>query len=179
MFFWNSCLFNDPIDVGNFISGSSTFSKSSLNMWKFTVHELLKPGLENFQHYFASVWDKCKCAVVWAFFSIAFLWDWHENWFFSSPVAPAEFSKFAGILSAALSQPSNQGRPQVGKKGKCKPVAGPKSLVSSAERLLTRGSRGTCLLVCGLAWNLLMYDSDLKKALQGNPKNKIASPDAH
>ena len=153
-----SHFFDDPTDV-----------KSSLNIWKFTVHEMLKPGLENFQHYFASVWDKCKCAVVWAFFSIAFLWDWHENWFFSSPVAPAEFSKFAGILSAALSQPSNQGRPQVGKEGKCKPVAGPKSLVSSAERLLTRGSSGTCLLVCGLAWNPLMYDSDLKKALQGNP----------
>ena len=50
-----SCFFDDPTDVGNLISGSSAFSKSSLNIWKFTVHVLLKPGLENFEHYFASV----------------------------------------------------------------------------------------------------------------------------
>ena len=50
-----SCFFYDPADVGNFISGSSAFSKSSLNMWKFMVHVLLKPGLENFEHYFSSV----------------------------------------------------------------------------------------------------------------------------
>ena len=50
-----SCFFNDPVDVGNLISGSSTVSKSSLNMWKFMVHMLLKPGLENFEHYFASM----------------------------------------------------------------------------------------------------------------------------
>ena len=50
-----SYFFDDPIDVGNLISGSSAFSKSILNMWKFTVHVLLKPGLENFKHYFASV----------------------------------------------------------------------------------------------------------------------------
>ena len=50
-----SCFFDDPTDVGNLISGSSAFSKSSLNIWKFTVHILLKPGLENFEHYFASV----------------------------------------------------------------------------------------------------------------------------
>ena len=50
-----SCFFNDPADVGNLISDSSTFSKTSLNMWKFTVHILLKPGLENFEHYFTSV----------------------------------------------------------------------------------------------------------------------------
>ena len=50
-----SCFFYDPVDVGNLISGSSAFSKSSLNIWKFTVHVLLKPGLENFGHYFASV----------------------------------------------------------------------------------------------------------------------------
>ena len=47
--------FNDPTDVGNLISGSSAFSKSSLNIWKFTVHVLLKPGLEDFEHYFASL----------------------------------------------------------------------------------------------------------------------------
>ena len=50
-----SCFFDDPVDVGNLISGSSVFSKSSLNIWKFMVHVLLKPGLENFEHYFASV----------------------------------------------------------------------------------------------------------------------------
>ena len=50
-----SCFFYDPTDVGNLISGSSAFSKSSLNIWKFTVHVLLKPGLENFEHYFASL----------------------------------------------------------------------------------------------------------------------------
>ena len=50
-----SCFFDDPVDVGNFIFDSSAFSKSSLNIWKFSVHVLLKPGLENFEHYFASV----------------------------------------------------------------------------------------------------------------------------
>ena len=75
-----SCIFNDPADVGNLISGSSAFSKTSLNIWKFTVHILLKPGLENFEHYFTSVWDERNCAVVWAFFGIDFLWDRNENW---------------------------------------------------------------------------------------------------
>ena len=50
-----SCFFDDSVDVGNLISGSSAFSKTSLNIWKFTVHILLKPGLENFKHYFTSV----------------------------------------------------------------------------------------------------------------------------
>ena len=49
-----SCFFNDPTDVGKLISGSSAFYKSSLNIWKFTVHLLLNPGLENFEHYFSS-----------------------------------------------------------------------------------------------------------------------------
>ena len=75
-----SCFFDDPAYVGNLISGSSAFSKTSLNTWKFTVHVLLKPGLENFEHYFVKVWDKRNCAVAWAFFGIAFLWDWNENW---------------------------------------------------------------------------------------------------
>ena len=50
-----SYFFDDPTDVGNFISDSSAFSKSSLNIWKFSVHVLLKPGLENFEHFFASL----------------------------------------------------------------------------------------------------------------------------
>ena len=75
-----SCFFNDPADVGNLISGSSAFSKTSLNIWNFTVHILLKPDLENFEHYFASLWNDCNCAVVWAFFGIAFLRGWNKNW---------------------------------------------------------------------------------------------------
>ena len=75
-----SCSFDDLADVGNLISGSSAFSKSSLNIWKFMVHMLLKPGLENFEHYFASVWDECSCVVVWAFFdiglSLGLEWKW-------------------------------------------------------------------------------------------------------
>ena len=75
-----SCFFSDPADAGNLISGSSAFSKTSLNIWNFLVHILLRPGLENFEHYFTSVWDECNCAVVWAFFGIAFVWDCNENW---------------------------------------------------------------------------------------------------
>ena len=75
-----SCFFDDPMDVDNLISGSSAFSKTSLNIWKFTVHILSKPGLENFEHYFISMWDEYNCGAVWAFFGIAFLWDWNENW---------------------------------------------------------------------------------------------------
>ena len=98
-----SCFFDDLTDVVNLFSGFSAFSKSSLNIWKFTVHVLLKPGLEIFEHYFASLWDECNCTVVWVFFGAAFLWDWNENWPF--PVLwQCWFSKFAGILSAALSQ---------------------------------------------------------------------------
>ena len=59
-----SCFFYDPTDVGNLISGSSAFSKTSLNIRKFTVHILLKPGLENVEHYFTSMGDECKCVVV-------------------------------------------------------------------------------------------------------------------
>ena len=58
------CCFDDPTDVGNLISGSSAFSKFSLNIWTFVVHILLKPGLENFEHYFTSVCDECNCVVV-------------------------------------------------------------------------------------------------------------------
>ena len=77
-----SCFFYDPADIGNLISGSSAFSKSSLNICKFKIHVLLKPGLENFEHCCASVWDECNCAVVWTFFGIAFFGDWNEKWAF-------------------------------------------------------------------------------------------------
>ena len=99
-----SCFCDDPTDVANLISGSSAFSKSSLNIWKLLIHELLKPDLENLEHYFASVWDECNCVVVWTFFGIVFLWDWNENWPGFSCMANAEFSKLAVILSAALSR---------------------------------------------------------------------------
>ena len=75
-----SCFFDDPADIGNLISGSSAFCKVNLNICTFSVHVLLKPGLENLEHYLTSVWDECNCAVVWAFFGIAFLRDWNENW---------------------------------------------------------------------------------------------------
>ena len=76
------CFFHDPGDVGNLISGSSTFTKTSFNICKIVVHVLLKPGLEDFEHYFTSVWDECNCVVVWAFFGIAFLSNRNENWLF-------------------------------------------------------------------------------------------------
>ena len=75
------CFLYDPTNVSNLIS-SSSFCKPSLYIWKFSVHVLLKPGLENFEHYFASKWDECNCAVVLTVLGIAFLWDWNENWRF-------------------------------------------------------------------------------------------------
>ena len=59
-----SCFLYEPMDVGNLISGSSAFSKSNLNIWKFSLHVLLNPCLENFEHYFASMWDEYNCVVV-------------------------------------------------------------------------------------------------------------------
>ena len=67
-----TCFIYDPIDVGNLITCSSAFSKSSL---KFSVHVLLKPSLENFQYDFASMWDECCCVIFWTFFGLGFLWD--------------------------------------------------------------------------------------------------------
>ena len=87
-----SCFSDNLMDVGNLISGSHlAFSKSSLNIWEFTVHILLKPGLENFEHYFTSMWDECSCVVL------NILWQWSSlglEWklTFCSPVATAEFS---------------------------------------------------------------------------------------
>ena len=90
------CFFHDPADVGNLNvgnSGSSAFSKTSLNIREFTVHVLPKPRLENFEHYFTSVWDECNRVVVWAFFGIAFLWNWNESWYFPVPWPQLSFSK--------------------------------------------------------------------------------------
>ena len=119
--------FDDPTDIGSLISCSSTFSKFSLSIWKFSVHVLLKPCLENFEHYLASVWDECNSVVVSTFFGIALLWDWNENleldwndlfqccghcWVFQicwhiewSTLAAASFkiwNSLAGILSPTL-----------------------------------------------------------------------------
>ena len=73
------CFFCDPMDVGNLISDSSAFSKSSLYICKFSVHVLLKPSLEDFDHDLASMTNECNCVVVCTFFGIALLWDWNEN----------------------------------------------------------------------------------------------------
>ena len=78
------CFFYDPVDGGNLISGSSAFSKSSLNIWKFPVHSLLKPGLPDVEHYFASMWDECNCAVVWSFFGILLVYFLFQFLFFRS-----------------------------------------------------------------------------------------------
>ena len=77
LFLWSSrCWQFDP--------SSYALSKFSLNIWKFTVHVLLKPGLENFEHYFASVWDECNCALVWVFFGIGMKTDLFQScgWLF-------------------------------------------------------------------------------------------------
>ena len=74
------CFLCDPMNVGNLISGSSTFSKWSLYVWKFLVHVLLKFRLKNFEHYLAIMRNECNCMVVWTFFGIALLWNWNENW---------------------------------------------------------------------------------------------------
>ena len=97
-----SHLFDDPTDIGNLISGSSVFSKSSLNIWNFMVHILLKPGLENFENYIANVWAGVQLCgslnILWHCLSLGLEWKLT----FSSPMATAEFSKFVDILSAVF-----------------------------------------------------------------------------
>ena len=79
-----------------------------LNIWKFIVHVLLKLGLENFEQYFTSVWDECNCAVVWAFFGIAFLWDWKENWPFPVLWPLLSFPNLQTIWTASNSPKINR-----------------------------------------------------------------------
>ena len=104
MFFWNSLAFSMIQWMLAIWSLVLLPSKSNLNIWKFLVHVLLKHSLENFDYYFTSVWNECNCAVslsiFWHCLSLRLEWKWN----FSSPVATAEFSKFAGIFSAALLQ---------------------------------------------------------------------------
>ena len=70
-----SCFFYDPMDIGNLISDSFAFIKSSLYIWKFSVHILLKSDLKDFENYLASMWNECNRGVVWTFFAIALFWD--------------------------------------------------------------------------------------------------------
>ena len=94
-----SCFSDDLSDVGNLISGSSAFSKTSLNIWKFMIHVLLKPGLENFEHYFTSVWDDWNCVVVLAFFGIAFLRDsWRRKWHPTPVFLPGKSHRRRGMV---------------------------------------------------------------------------------
>ena len=95
-----SCFF-DPINVGNLISGSSAFCKPSLNIWMFSIHVLLKPSLKDFEYNLTNMWNE---AIVWLIEnSLALLFfEIGMKMTFSSPVATAEFSTFAGILSATL-----------------------------------------------------------------------------
>ena len=95
-----SCFSYDPTDVGHLISCSSAFSKSSLNICKFSVHILLKPSLENFEHYFTRVWDEYNCVVVWTFFGIAFLWVFPQKWDYW--IIQDIFLKFFRILSTVF-----------------------------------------------------------------------------
>ena len=96
------CFFYDPMNIGNLISGSSAISKSSLYIWKFWVHLLLKPSLKNFEHYLSRThkWVQLFSSlnILWHFPSLGL--EWKLTFF--SPVATDEFSKFSGILSAAL-----------------------------------------------------------------------------
>ena len=109
MIFWNSlAFFYDPVDVGCLISGSSAFLKSRLNIWKFSVHLLLKSGLDNLDHYFANVWNECNCGSI-----LNILWHCISLWLewkltISSPVGTAEFSKFTGIYCHTVNPKRNQ-----------------------------------------------------------------------
>ena len=78
------CFLYDPMNVANLLSGSSDFFKPSLYIWKFLVHILLKPNLENFQRYLASMWNECNCAIVWTFFALHFFGIEMKTDFFQS-----------------------------------------------------------------------------------------------
>ena len=100
-----SCFFNDPPDVGNLICVPSAFSKTSLNNWEFTVHVLLKPGLENFEHYFTSMWDEWKCAIVRSFYSQG---NENQNTYASIKINFKKHTEFISHLSLWLVSKSEQ-----------------------------------------------------------------------
>ena len=74
------CFLYGKMDVGNLISGSSALCKSSLYLWNFLLHILLKPSLKDFEHNLVSMWNEHNFIVIWTFFGIVILWDWNENW---------------------------------------------------------------------------------------------------
>ena len=78
------CFFYDLMYVGNLISGSSAFSKSSLYIWNFSVQILLKSSLKDLGHNLDSMWNECNCVIVWTFFDIVHLWDWNKTDLFQS-----------------------------------------------------------------------------------------------
>ena len=95
------CFLHDTTNVHNLISGSSASLKPSLYIWKFSIHILLKTSLKDFEHYLVSMWNEHTCTIVWILcHCLPLTFEWKVT--FSSPLATAEFSKFADILSAAL-----------------------------------------------------------------------------
>ena len=96
-----SCFFDDPADVGNLISGSSSFSKPSLDIWKFLIHIMLKPSMQDFKYDLTSKGDECNCPMVSTFFGITLLGNWDEDRStFFSPVATSGPFKFADLMNA-------------------------------------------------------------------------------
>ena len=94
------CFLCDPANVGNLVSGSSAFSKPSLNIWKFSVHIMLKPSMQDFKHNLTSMGDECNCLLVWTFFSTALLGNWDKDWPFHScgyltPSLPLNFEQMS------------------------------------------------------------------------------------
>ena len=94
------CFLYNPVNVGNLISSSSSFSKSSLDICKFLVHIMLKPSMQDFNHDLTSTGDKCNCPMVSTFFGTTLLGDLGWGLTFSSPVATAGSSRFADIMNA-------------------------------------------------------------------------------
>ena len=94
------CFLYDPANIGNLISDSSAFSKSSFYIYKFLVHRLLKPSVKDFEHYLASMWNECNCMVIGTLFGIALLWSWNENCPFS---VLCPYLSFPNLLSIQYS----------------------------------------------------------------------------
>ena len=93
-------VFHDPVDVGNLIPGSSAFSKSSLYIWKFSVHVFLKSNLKILSISLLVI--GCNCTATWTFFGIALLWDWNENWLF--PVFQWPLPSLSNLLAYWMQQ---------------------------------------------------------------------------
>ena len=108
------CFFYDPVDVGKLISGSSTFAKSSLYIWKFSVQVLLKPSLKDFELNLASMWNECNCTIIWTFFRIGMKTDLFQSyghcWVFQICWKTINFSniKFMTLFPILYSLSPNQ-----------------------------------------------------------------------